>query len=475
MEKITVYPREYINPENKSFSEIIETLKTNKSYQLIIGEVQSGKTWAIINLIKSAIENNFKYIFLLGGFNTFLQEQTLNRIIKEIPKKHFHKRINEINNIDDDKYGNVFVLLKSKSEMQKMFETISGILNIRSADILIIDDEADYASINTKTYEDPSAINEYIHQSYLKIKESNMSNGGLISVTATPNAILVNKKHKIIVDDAWVLKRNKEYTGLKFFNDLNNFYICMDDIKFSNILQNIDQICFTLLIWLIKTFLYFQDSQTNHKSDLLIYIDDKKDEHKNISKFVTAYLNKLSENNDIYDLYFQQLLQILKLDKFNFMEFKNWLSKIFQNNQISLNPLIFNSDNNKDDLMEKYNNSIYELQIVIGGNYLSRGFTFENILVELFTYSSENNASVDTLLQRCRWFGYRKKNNKYKYMNVVTNNTIKKMLAIAENYNNVFNFNNNIHKIDVANTKEKLMKLDNNFKGILGVTNHGKQ
>ena len=44
--------------------------------------------------------------------------------------------------------------------------------------------------------------------------------------------------------------------------------------------------------------------------------------------------------------------------------------------------------------------------IAIGGMVLSRGLTLEGLMI---SYYSRNAGAYDTLLQMCRWFGYRPK------------------------------------------------------------------
>ena len=51
--------------------------------------------------------------------------------------------------------------------------------------------------------------------------------------------------------------------------------------------------------------------------------------------------------------------------------------------------------------------SLYDLglsAIVIGGHKLSRGLTLEGLNI---SYFSRNSKAYDTLMQMCRWFGYR--------------------------------------------------------------------
>lgn len=73
-----------------------------------------------------------------------------------------------------------------------------------------------------------------------------------------------------------------------------------------------------------------------------------------------------------------------------------------------MNIEVINSSNiNKnDDDEEKENAPLY--QIKVGGNMLGRGLTINRLIVS-YIYRDSKEPAVDTMYQRCRWFGYKKK------------------------------------------------------------------
>jgi len=68
-----------------------------------------------------------------------------------------------------------------------------------------------------------------------------------------------------------------------------------------------------------------------------------------------------------------------------------------------INRTIIVADNSKSDHRLSYDGDA-KIQIVIGGNTLSRGLTLEGLIVSFFVRSAR---AYDTLLQMGRWFGYR--------------------------------------------------------------------
>jgi len=57
-----------------------------------------------------------------------------------------------------------------------------------------------------------------------------------------------------------------------------------------------------------------------------------------------------------------------------------------------------NGDSNDSYAKEKGNKFL----IIIGGSLISRGFTFDNLLVEVILNISNERPSMDTMLQRAR-------------------------------------------------------------------------
>ncbi len=435
---------------------ILDKFENKKSISLICGQVQSGKTNQIIDIIFTAFEKfDYDCVFFLCGTTNSLKEQSEKRIRETNNHKFIIKNVNEIILIS----RKILVpLLKQKNSLEKMNSTIVDNPNKK---ILIIDDECDFATINNKN-ENYSEINRLITKSYDFI-----DNGGLILVTATPYANILNTRTKLNVDWIFTMQAPNSYTGINYFNNLENFYYTNDFYINEDFNNWENELAESLCVWLWQTYLFFKE-KNDEKSTFLIYTSDKLDEHKKYYNQVIDWLNSLHQ----YDI--RQWYKKNKFDENKFNDFIKWIGD--NKKEIKSNTCIFNSENDENNDITKINNS--KFSIVIGGVFLSRGITYENLLVELFTYCPENNINCDTLLQRCRWFGYRKMfrdgsiNIRSKYMRLVTKNPIVNAFNEIEKYNNLI-FDNSGYELNINNLKIELNKLQNNLN--VKATNDRKQ
>ncbi|MDE6473044.1 MAG: Z1 domain-containing protein, partial [Ureaplasma sp.] len=145
----------------------------------------------------------------------------------------------------------------------------------------------------------------------------------------------------------------------------------------------------------------------------------------------------------------------------SFEEFENIFQKL--KNEINESLIVLNSNKNNDD--ECYVES--DLKIYIGGFLLSRGLTFENLLVEYFGYTPDS-ITYDTLLQRCRWFGYRSK--LINHMKIICKEKTITYLKECEDCIEYF-FNNNT----LNGAKFKLAELRNKISSIKKTTSNYKK
>ena len=189
---------------------------------LCIGEVQSGKTSNYIALINKAADAGYKVIILLTGVMEKLRAQTQERIdlgftgtdsdafLKH--RKSFEGKVGVgrydkqaiawsvtskssdfrqktasslIPHLDKINIPIIFVMKKNRSVLHNLSQWLdladAGIIDVP---MLLIDDEADNASINTHNADmDPTAINRAIRELLNKFSKSNY-----LGFTATPYA-----------------------------------------------------------------------------------------------------------------------------------------------------------------------------------------------------------------------------------------------------------------------------------------------
>lgn len=202
-----------LDPETKTDSAILRR-------GLVIGDVQSGKTSTYIGLICKAADAGFKVFILLTGTIESLRKQTQERVeegfigIDMSDAATGGKRVGvgmdnkplyamALTSRNNDFTGNsdkiavalnsfnavVFVIKKQKDVLNKLTNWLiklnaDKITHKIDLPMLMIDDEADNASINTsKSKEDPTTINRLIRKLANIFTRSNY-----IGFTATPFA-----------------------------------------------------------------------------------------------------------------------------------------------------------------------------------------------------------------------------------------------------------------------------------------------
>lgn len=419
----------------------------NKCQLILVGQVQSGKTKNIISIIKKAINKfNYDLIIYFSGITNDLNNQTYNRLSKEITNVITTKDLNQ--NILSSL---VIVSLKQSDNIRKIEEFI---LNNKSKfkKILIIDDESDYGSINSKDIEDDEAsiVYELIYKNIYKMCKNS---GGVLKLTATPFVNILTKKEKFKKDSPYIysLPTNKNYTGVSYFNSLNEKFWVSTSSNINNSNSKINDykcdIIASFFVWIYKSYLLYLDKEIeNKKSELLINISMNNADHQSIQNIITEFAyNDLSK--------FKFTLKKVIDDKLNIVvdnELEEQIYKFYKNVVLEkLTITIFNQENCKKEDQSDY-------KIYIGGILLSRGKTFENLICELITI--DNQFNYDNLLQKCRWFGYRL--NRSKYMSLICNKAIKRQLEDVEKIINIFHKDNLGYELSY----EKVLLVLNNLK-----------
>ena len=156
-----------------------------KKYGLIVGHVQSGKTADYTGLIARAADSGYNIIIVLAGLHNNLRRQTQIRLEREVMGKSKHPQGHHVrapDNYDwvklttqDDDFqtlpdsgflsGNnpvIGVVKKNKSPLTKLRDMFYDFSEEKRAKLnfLLIDDEADHATINTKKRDGDTAVCE---------------------------------------------------------------------------------------------------------------------------------------------------------------------------------------------------------------------------------------------------------------------------------------------------------------------------
>jgi hypothetical protein len=252
------------------------------------------------------------------------------------------------------------------------------------------------------------------------------SNLSLLSVTATPQAnIFIDIYNELSPDFIELVEPGRDYCGLETFHSNNDYisFVSGDQKLFSNDLRR------SIIYYLFTIY----ETEFNNK---VKYLDLKNWMLIHTSRLKTNHLKDFNELNEILDLELMPLindfnwehLDIHKthvvdeikrayedfhiLEKFQFtindflFHFKDILRLIYtdiDNNNIR----IINSDEQDIETEEGLQPTKYG--ILIGGDMLGRGITISGLTVSYLTRDTiTGKGNIDTILQRARWFGYRR-------------------------------------------------------------------
>ena len=434
---------------------------------LVMGDVQSGKTSNYIGLMCKAADAGYKVIILLTGTIESLRRQTQIRVeegfigydvdsrkwvgvgLEErgILPKSATSRTNDFVGIAGEntlvqlagsKEPYIFITKKNATTLKRIRENIQR-LNIIppmeriDTSLLIIDDEADNASVNTsKADEDPSTINSEIR----KLKDL-FTRANYVGFTATPFANIFidpDSQTDMLKDDLFPedfifgLSSPSNYFGAErmFVNNPYNTVQLIDDYNdifpvnhkngwtgstlFPSLYESIN--CF-LLVNAIRD-LREKTLKNSHRSMLV-----------NMSRFINVH----NQIHEIISERFRNIKNAVKYSKFKSSEElsnNDLVKSIYEaymkhySNEYdwdtvyhALYDAIKDIEIIKTTSKEKKNVLDYEAHkekglrvIVVGGLTLSRGITLEGLCI---SYLYRTTQTFDVLMQMGRWFGYRQR------------------------------------------------------------------
>lgn len=449
---------------------------------LVMGNVQSGKTQNYIGLVNKAIDSGYKTIILLGGHLDDLRKQTQERVdegvlgltsrhliaaqnIVPIPIGVGAFRENSINagttTIGDfnknfaDRLGFklkgedpvIFTVKKLTSVMDKLYSWIkeSHYLDPDNGKklpgpLLLIDDEADYASINTKHYrEEITLTNNYIRD-LLSLFDRNT----YVGYTATPFAnIFIDPDENSYSDKAdlfpsdfmikmpvpdnylgqdyyfgQVIGEDGRAEGAKYsptvpITDYLPVYELKGTQKIDSIPESLKEAVRTFI--LIIAIRSLRGEQYAHNT-MLVNISHLKIHQNQLEFLIGEYHKELDEAIDSFSgLGPEKARQNNALNKlevtfgeiFSIDEDYGSVFERLKEASGKVKVWAINQSNKKGDSKELNYSTHKEYglsAIVIGGHKLSRGLTLEGLSV---SYFARNSKAYDTLMQMCRWFGYR--------------------------------------------------------------------
>jgi len=431
----------------------------NRGYGLIIGRIQSGKTAHLIGLCLKLIDSEetekpFDTVIVLSGLIDDLRKQTYDRFNKSIINHQAELTLipersddiglgstEELNSISTHFTSvtakpKIIVIKKFHSVLESIVEHLRPYRQlIRKRRILIIDDEADHASIDTNQEDEdedsehdiPSKTNRLVRQLILLASRGDFV--WYLGYTATPYANLlihpevgendpVNGMSLFPRDVIHCLTQppnhldNQLYFGTANCQNIRIINPTLNEVEeYSKVSEMIIRHILTKEIKLIREI---DDHHTT-----LVHTDLAQLVHRDLTyKFierVNYFLEEahksdfLDEARLIINLDYNHIPEILELtqivESWNAERYDDLFAKLDRIEIIEANDRQRGEEETHGrDLNYAFSQRSY---IAIGGTRLSRGLTLEGLTNSWFTRIARTEPKYDTMLQMSRWCGYR--------------------------------------------------------------------
>lgn len=455
---------------------------------LVIGDVQSGKTATYAGLICKAADAGYKVVILLTGITESLRKQTQERMeegiigftIRVDENGRMQKKLERVGvgldnkeikataftSYQDDFRGNVdnivttlnshrslvmFIVKKNVSVLTKLYNWLTEqnkdmLDDLIHEPMLLIDDEADNASINTKKDKlDPTKTNKVIRQLC-----NAFNNATYVGFTATPFAnvfidpdtdedmanadlfpehfIYVLPTPSSYIGATKIFQDDGKYNGwLKFITDIEEpdndeikvacpselieggFYHKHPKEWCGNLPASLDEAVYSFLLANVirdlrgdkqqpRTMMVNMSRFTKVQRYIKTYIEQ-------LYKFIFDTVNIDFSNNDAKNKKLKVYQKFAQVWERHYSHLGISVEKVLQKNVLlesigKIKVVVVNSSKDSDKLDYKGSTRI----IAIGGLALSRGLTLKGLMT---SYFYRNTATYDVLLQMGRWFGYR--------------------------------------------------------------------
>lgn len=422
---------------------------------LVVGYVQSGKTTSFMSLIAKAADVGYQLIIVLAGITNNLRSQTQERFEEKLISpdatgearwiKLTHKgrdfsqsqwtaQENATTLLKEPKNRVLAVVKKNSTVLRNLNKFIDESGLSSSIPILVIDDEADQASINVSNHmkEEQSAINAAIRH-LLRNKKT-----AYVAYTATPFAnILIDPNTEDLYpkDFIQVLPKPKGHFGTEeLFGsapvygedgngeendgfDMIRTIPCeeIEDVRPPSRKKRKEGWQPTIPDSLTQALKWFilaaaarlvRGHEDKHMS-MLVHTTVRVDDHHELGDLLRQEIRRLKSQfrrgnlkDDLRAFWNAEVSRVTPatfgLETVSFSDLYSRIPDVLDRVKLIV-------DNGRSENRLNYEDEP-QIVVAVGGNTLARGLTLEGLMCSYFVRTA---TAYDTLLQMGRWFGFR--------------------------------------------------------------------
>ena len=458
------YKARYSDEDFCCIESVVKRLMKNNTSEdhpgMLLGKIQSGKTKTFLAVMALAFDNKFDVAVVLTKGTKALAKQTYERIKSEFKDHDENDRLKvfDIMSMPSQLTGFelnqklVLVVKKQTDNLNRLIDLFSSKYpQLKEKRVLIIDDEADYASVGFKKEKGELDINVTARQ--LEQLRIMVERAAFLQVTATPYSLYMQPANVQINGCSFkpirpafteLVPVNPAYIGSDYYFEdsqeeghLANFLyrpvhlnelqtlrkkdgrrLKQDEVLTSKAIPALrDAICNFIVSGCIRRLQNKETGQTTKKFSFLVHTEANKQAHDWQEELVETIKEKLSEAAINDSKLLGQLIRRACEDLKPSVELQgdpmpseaaviqevlaaleqDWLMITKVNSERQIEELL------DDDGQLKLRTP---LNIFIGGQILDRGITIANLIG--FYYGRRPNVfQQDTVLQHSRMFGFR--------------------------------------------------------------------
>jgi hypothetical protein len=411
---------------------------------LAIGYVQSGKTMSFTTVAALARDNGFRIVILIAGVSTPLLLQSTERLVNDLrinddnrgwqlfesrlllknsqpgAKEQLRGTLNAWKSSVSLPFGwmkrtALIVVMKHHQHLDRVSALLDGI-DLKGVPALIIDDEADQASLNAAIRRQDES------KTYAKIKtlRARLPLHTYLQYTATPQApLLLNIIDALSPHFVEVLTPGPDYVGGKQFF-LSSGPAFIREIP-ENELPGIDpaehipeSLLDALRLFFVGAAAGLITDKGKGNRSMLVHPSQQRGGHSEYYRWVMAVRSqwaKVLEPSGVYAEDREELLKDFREAYFDIAKTANDLPP--EDGVFGVLPYVLSNTtvvevNSRTGETPTVNWKSNYAHILVGGQAMDRGFTVEGLTVT-YMPRSLGIGNADTVQQRARFFGYKRR------------------------------------------------------------------
>ena len=445
--------------------EVLEKLQTEatstKRPGILLGRVQSGKTRAFLGVIARAFDRGYDVAVILTKGTKSLAEQTLSRVKEDFREFIAADQVEvfDILHVPDlTPYELnrklIFVVKKEDDNLRHLLNLFEKEYpELRNKSVLIIDDEADLASVSFRKTSGISSAG-VISQQIDQLRES-VTRSAFLQVTATPYALYLQPNEEIVVNGTSLFKPKRpaftvllpthsKYTGgdeyFESSTDIDTpaffFYrevpvaerdalkkedrrrLQIDKVltdKNAAVLR--DAVVTFLVGGAIRRLQQRAAGQRPQKYSFLFHTEQSRSSHEWQERVAIATRDSLVDQAQADSPLFNELLRAAYVDLQRSIELEGVALPRFEDvkkavvDSLETGQLMITKVNSDKDIKQLLDDGGQlklrtPFNMFIGGQILDRGITISN-LIGFYYGRNPNRFQQDTVLQHSRMYGAR--------------------------------------------------------------------